>query len=507
MLYMSTITGFVSGLIVVLYRIGIEYVERLRETKYAELLSKNTLYGLLLMVGVSFIIALFLKKEPLISGSGIPQIRALLLRQINHNWLKVLVFKFFGGVLSIFLGFSLGREGPSIQLGAAAGQGVSALFKKTKVEERYLVTAGASAGLAAAFNAPLAGILFSLEELHKNFSPIVLLSSAVAAILADVTSKYFFGLNPVFDFRNVVIYPLGKYHYLIIFGLVLGILGYVFNYSLLKSLEFYSKLRKIPTMFRILIPAILSAVCLFTIPEVLGGGHHLVVSSFNSKYILNFLIILAVGKFILTMVSYGSGAPGGIFLPMLSMGALIGAIYGQACVQVFNIDNSLYKNFVIFGMAGYFTAVVRAPITGSILITEMTGSLSNLLPLVTVSMVSYVVAEALGSQPIYESLLDRLLSRQSPDRTRQAIASHKKTIIEVYVSTGSYLDGKKIKEVKWPENSLIVGVRIGDREYIPRGDTVLYAGTHILVLTDEEHAAEIKRKLIELASCSAENEG
>ncbi|MDG9688473.1 chloride channel protein, partial [Streptomyces sp. DH18] len=131
------------------------------------------------------------KNEPMISGSGIPQVEGVLLRELDMTWWKVILGKFFGGVLSIGSGLSLGREGPSVQLGAAIGQGFSKVFRRIKIEEKYLITSGASAGLAAAFNAPLAGAMFALEEVHKNFSPLILLSALSSALSADFIASSF----------------------------------------------------------------------------------------------------------------------------------------------------------------------------------------------------------------------------------------------------------------------------------------------------------------------------
>jgi H+/Cl- antiporter ClcA len=161
--------------------------------------------GVLIIIG--YIVGLMVKHEPMISGSGIPQVEGVLLRKLDMSWWRVILGKFIGGILSIGSGLSLGREGPSVQLGAAVGQGFSKVFKRVKIEEKYLITSGASAGLAAAFNEPLAGVMFALEEVHKNFSPLVLLS----ALSADFIASGFFGLKPVFTFVNLTTLPLNLY--------------------------------------------------------------------------------------------------------------------------------------------------------------------------------------------------------------------------------------------------------------------------------------------------------
>jgi hypothetical protein len=217
---------------------------------------------------------------------------------------------------------------------------------------------------------------------------------------------------------------------------------------------------------------------------------------FRLLYSLIFLFVLLIVKFLFTMICYGSGAPGGIFLLLLAIGALIGNIYGHVLVSIFHFDSIYINNFIILAMAGYFTAVVRAPITGSILITEMTGSLSHLLSLSLVSVVAYIVANFLGSSPIYESLLEKFLHNNREEGTGD---SRIKSILEIAVCMGSSLDGRKIKDFKWPTGCLLVGVKRGKTEIIPKGSTLIYAGDYLIVLTNEDKVSEITEELLRMA--------
>ncbi|EGD47551.1 Cl- channel voltage-gated family protein [Ruminiclostridium papyrosolvens DSM 2782] len=484
--------GILTGLLIILYRFSLEKSMEFIKYIYGVLLIKPYLIpiwvGVLVIVG--FIVGKIIKAEPMVSGSGIPQVEGVLLRKLKMSWWKVILGKFFGGVLAIGSGLSLGREGPSVQLGAAIGQGFSKIFKRIKLEEKYLITSGASAGLAAAFNAPLAGVMFALEEVHKNFSPLVLLSSLAAALSADYVSSGFFGLKPVLNFKTLNALPLKSYFYIIVLGVVLGALGGLFNKSILMFQTLYSKLRRIPKEFHIIIPMIISILLGLVLPQVLGGGHELITSLLaNGGSPILFLLMLLLAKFLFTMVSYGSGAPGGIFLPLLSIGALIGSIYGFLAVYLFHFENIYINSFIILAMAGYFTAVVRAPITGIILITEMTGSFNHLLSLAIVSITAYIVADLLGSKPIYESLLERILRKQG---RKVAIGSYKhKSILEFAICMGSELDGKVIKDIKWPSHCLLVAVKRGEQEIIPKGDTALYAGDYLIVLTNDDKVSKI----------------
>lgn len=492
--------GIITGLLIVLYRLTLEKSGILLIYVYKVISAKPVFIlpwiGVLIIIG--YIVGLMVKHEPMISGSGIPQVEGVLLRKLHMNWLKVIVTKFIGGVLTIGAGLSLGREGPSVQIGAAVGQGVSEVFKRVKVEEKYLITSGASAGLSAAFGAPLAGAMFALEEVHKNFSPLVMLSALSAAISADIVTSEFFGLKPVFDVGKLTIIPIKFYLYIILLGVLVGVLGVAFNKVLLKTQDLYVEQKWLPKEMRIVVPLLISFILGILLPRVLGGGNVLITSLMTSHFSLIILVILVLVKFLFTMVSYGSGAPGGIFLPMLAIGALIGNVYGLALVHFLHFNSMYINNFIILAMAGYFTAVVRTPITGTILITEMTGSFSQLLSLAVVSIVAYIVADILASKPIYESLLQKFLHNQGE---KISFGNKKnKSILEFVVCMGSALDGKQIKEVKWPSHCLLVAVKRGEHEIIPKGDTVIFTGDYLIVLTNEDRVSKINDALIVMTS-------
>jgi hypothetical protein len=208
------------------------------------------------------------------------------------------------------------------------------------------------------------------------------------------------------------------------------------------------------------------------------------------------LVIILIVKFAYSMISFGSGAPGGIFFPLLVLGALTGAIYGRFLVDAFNFNPEYINNFIILAMAGYFTAIVRAPITGSILITEMTGSFSHLLSLSVISIVAYATADLMKSVPIYEALLDRILKNNK--RYEFVGESKNKIILEIPVFLDSEMDGKMIKSLNIPNDCLLVGIRRGNKEIIPNGSTTVYSGDQLLVLVNEDEAASTKEDLLQL---------
>ena len=491
------IIGLFSGIIIVAFRYCLERSESLREAIYnsANMYSFKAVILLILGLGlIAFLLNLIVKNEPLVSGSGIPQVKGVLTGRLKINWLKILVLKFIGGVLAIGAGLSLGREGPSVQIGATVGQGVSRILGRLKIEEKFLITSGASAGLAAAFNAPLAGVIFAMEELNKNFSPAILMSTVAASLSADFVTKLFYGSTSAFDFPILPILPVNYYIYLIGLGLLIGIFGGFFNRSLLKTLEIKDKIG-LPNTIIIAISLLIAGLLGYFLPEVLGGGNHLIDSLSQSYFPISLLILLVLAKFFFTLISYSTGVPGGIFLPILVIGALTGNIYSDLIVKIFHVSPYYSNNFIIFAMAAYFTAVVKAPITGSILITEMTGSFSHLWALITVSTVAYLASDLLKTKPIYEALYARILTKKSSNINKKETM----LLIETVVCLGSEISDKSVKQVVWPKHCLLVNIKRGDQEIIPQGDTEIYAGDHIFALVNENRAVDIEQSLCSLA--------
>ncbi|QJW49096.1 ClC family H(+)/Cl(-) exchange transporter [bacterium BFN5] len=485
--------GIFVGFIIIAFRYLLEQAELLRTVIYTYLHGAYwpfTLLWFLFLFGIAYVLNLVVKLEPMSAGSGIPQVKGIILRLMKMNWLKVLIYKFIGGILAIGAGLSLGREGPSIQLGATIGQGLSRNFGRSRLEERFLITSGASAGLAAAFNAPLAGVIFALEELHKNFSPTVLISSVAAALTAVVVSQHFFGYNPVFNFSGLPVLPFSYYGILILIGILVGLLGVAFNRMIIKSLDLYEQQSLLTGVWKPAFALLVAGILGFYLPEVLGGGNNLVDALATGNFSIKMLWILLIIKFLFTMLSYGSGVPGGIFLPMLVIGALAGSVFSHILIALGQLDPYYGTNIIVLAMAACFSSVVKSPITGSILIMEMTGSFNHMLSLIIVSMTAYLVADLAKTNPIYEELLERSLTKQG--KTSKHISPRKRMIIEMSVFIGSKIDGKQIKDIDWPPHCLLISIKRGDTEIVPKGDTRIVAGDYLYVLANADQAEQIR---------------
>lgn len=488
------IVGIFSGLVISLFRFLLTKAEEWRTDLYEQLTQLPDLYtagwfaALLVIGAVLYKLTIY---EPMAGGSGIPQVKGVILGFMRMNWFRVLWVKLAGGVIGLGAGLSLGREGPSIQLGAVTAQGISRFWGRSRMEERYLITSGAGAGLAAAFNAPLAGVIFSLEELHRNFSAVVLLPAMTAAMTSTFVSRLLFGRALTFNFQSIPRVPLDIYIlYAILVAVIAGLCGVIFNFGLLNINRFYS-LPVFKNLYMKITFALLCAGILgFVLPQVLGGGNRLVDELATKFFPLHLLFALLIGKFIFTLISYGTGVPGGFFLPMLVLGALVGSICANFLAAFQLILPRHGANIIIIAMAAFFSGSVRAPITGTVLISEMTGSFYHLMILGMASAIAYIVAQLCGSQPIYEALLLKSLNSHSTPEPNTV--KKERNIIEVPVSSGSQIENKKVKDIPWPDHTLLVDVKRGSEQLIPDANTVIRAGDFLYVLAETENAEEVQ---------------
>ena len=506
LIWESALIGIITGLIIVANRLLVEKLSPvlIKFYTYSKGHPLTIILAFVVLGAMGFFVGCLVKGDSMISGSGIPQVEGILMKKLKVNWLRVLVYKFIGGTMALVAGLSVGREGPSVQMGASVGQGFSEVCKRINIEDKFLITSGASAGLAGAFNAPLSGVIFALEEVHKNFSPLVLLSAMSASIAADFMCKNFLGLKPSLGFSNVSVFPLKYYWALIILGIVVGFTGVAFSKGILKTQDIYASFKKVPVQVKVMVPFLFAGIVGLTAPILLGGGHKLIMSLVNGGFSIQILFVFLLVKYLFTFISFGSNAPGGIFFPLLVLGAIVGNIFGIIICGSTNIPTIYIINFIILAMAGHFASIVKAPITGIVLITEMSGSFEHLLALTIVVIVSYATSDILKSEPIYESLLEKRLKNLDKNENESEIdeskAYTKKTLLEISVFMGSKVEGKLIKSVEWPDHCLLVAIKRGGKEIIPNGSTRILPGDFLVVLVDEDKAAGALEKLQELSS-------
>ena len=491
----GVMVGIFAGLMVCLYRFllsGSEHVLR----DYLCIINGNIFYIIIFFIALALmglLIDFLTKWEVDSAGSGIPQVYAEVKGHMEANWAKVLFSKIVAGVLTALGGLSLGPEGPSVQIGGMAGKGIAKLFKGSKTDELRLILVGSAVGITAAFNAPLAGVIFVFEEINHGFDKTLVFIALVSAIVSDFISKGIFGQSTILNFPVLNI-PLESYWILIILGVVIGLLGYVYNIGMIKSSDIVNNL-KIPSWLKFVLVFMVSGVVALMIPEISDGGHFMMDMLDIAIPSLSVLLLLLVLKYVFSMFSFSSGAPGGIFLPILVLGAYIGAVFGSIVVPTFGWQHDLIYRFIIISMAGFFAATVRSPITGIVLLAEMCGSTESLVAMIIVSLISYVIPTLLGNEPIYESLYDRLLLKKN----REFVKKPSKHVLSEYVVPldCNYINFK-IKDIPFPKNAIVVSVIRNGRYIIPTEDFHIKYSDQIQILTDSNDYPYVREEIEEL---------
>lgn len=350
---------------------------------------------------------------PEASGSGVQEMEGALLHERPVFWHRLLPVKFFGGVLAISAKMVVGREGPTIQMGGNLGEMLGQWFKMPRHNCDSLIAAGAAAGLATAFNAPLAGVLFVMEEMRNqfNFSFTNFSSVSICCVVATMVLHFILGSHPAIPMA-VFSLPSGRSLILFfIFGILVGFVGLLFNITLMKSLCKMDALAPWKRHVYVLFIGLLVGYLAYCHPEVVGGGYDIIEQALTMYPPLMVLSLLIVVRFIMTMLCYNTGVPGGIFAPMLALGTLVG-LAASHVLQWFVMDMSVHPGmFAVAGMGALFAASVRAPVTGIVLVVEMTHNYMLILPLMVTCLTATIVVQLADNPPIYTQLLRRTLKR------------------------------------------------------------------------------------------------
>lgn len=373
--------------------------------------------GLLLLTGcisaIMVLASVWLVRNfaPEASGSGVQEIEGAMVGLRQVRWRRILPVKFASGFLSLSSGLVLGREGPTIHLGASIAQAASQWLKLPTKDGYALLAAGGAAGLAAAFSAPLASILFVIEETRRQFPYSLKTYTGVmfACVMSGIVTQELAGVRP-FMAIDVPVTPLGLLPAFVGLGVVLGVAGVVFNRCLVRSMDFARALGNRSSFY--IFPALAGfavGILLVLNPDATKGGETLVVSMATANLALTSVAVIVLIRFVMTMISYSTGVPGGIFAPILALATAMGLLYGLILEAALPLPPGAVMALGVAAMGGLFASTIRAPLVGVVLIAELTGSYDVLLPTLITAMVANIVADWLGGRPIYEVLLERTL--------------------------------------------------------------------------------------------------
>ncbi|TFV60972.1 ClC family H(+)/Cl(-) exchange transporter [Mycobacterium sp. PS03-16] len=354
--------------------------------------------------------ALIVRFVPLAAGSGIQHVEAVYRGDARPPLLLLLPAKFIGGVLSIGSGLVLGREGPTVHMGAAIGAEAARRAKLPDADVRMMQTAVGGAGLAVAFNAPIGGTLFALEEVTKSFRLTTVLATLFAGATAVGCMRVLLGNEPDFFVAAIDTPALEWLPLFVVFGLLTGCLGAGYNRLTLWFLDHIGGYRRIPAVAKAAMIGAVIGAAMFVYPLAVGGGDTLTQLILSGHHIV---LPVVIGYLLVRLVagplSYSAMVPGGLFAPLLAVGALWGVLFVEVCDGLWAGDLSGFVvPMALVGMAAFFGATVRAPVTGIVVVIEMTATTSVAIPMLAATAAAVLAAELIRSPPIYESLRERM---------------------------------------------------------------------------------------------------
>jgi CIC family chloride channel protein len=424
--FLAVVIGLVTGVLASAFHYCLERAFHLHDD-VAALFSGSSMNAALaaaLMGAAMTAIAVILVRTfgPEAAGSGVQEIEGALEGLRNIRWKRTIGVKFVGGVLAIGAGLLLGREGPTIHMGGCVGKLIGEKTNSDGHTMNTLLAAGAGAGLSAAFSAPLAGVMFVTEELRRrfNYNFVSLHAVIIASVIAKVVNDQVFGMGPSLPINLKILLPTSPYPeevflfvplYLVL-GIIIGVSGAAFNTAMLGCLGISDRLSRPVMLFVASALGAAAGALMMVGPEFAGGGDRLIQMVFSSIPAAGSLVAFLAVRALMTFLSYSTGVPGGIFAPMLALGTMMGIGFGSLA-QVFFPHSVLHPGaFAVPAMGGLFAATVRAPLTGIVLVAELTASF-ELLPAIIIScLTASITAQMLGSKPIYELLLHRTLKAQ-----------------------------------------------------------------------------------------------
>lgn len=484
-LLMSFVVGILVGTITFFFKVGAFYLMKYSDVCY-EFVAEHLAYLPVLIIALALfgIASYFITKYyKCARGGGIPTACGILRGVLVFRWLHNLIATIGSAFLTYFAGLPLGEEGQSVQIGTCVGKGVSLIVgKKKKAWERYVMTGGASAGFAIATGAPLSGVLFAVEEAHKRVSPMIILSSMATVIFGFLTSsllKLWTGLET----HEVLLKDAGLSSLSInwiwvplVIGILVGLFAAGIN-TFFKQMDqlFMTRLKRIPRLVKVILAFVLCGLIGVFLPLFRGGGIGLINALIQRQVVLWMIALLFLLKVLLSLFSNSSGVTGGLFIPTLCQGALLGAFFGDLAVLM-GLPAEIYLPIVLFGISSYLSAIQRIPLTALVFSFEVLGGLTNPFFSIIVVFVSFLIVEMLDTPSMNDIALENRLREDNAGRVRiaeQAVLT---------IQDKAFAIGKTVRDIFWPASCQILSIEYGNtKAHAKDGDKHIHKGNILKV--------------------------
>ena len=455
----SVLTGLCSALLITLFKILAEWAVHTSASLYG-VVRENPVWLPLLVLGaaaIGFAASLLLSVSHSCKGGGIPTSVAAIRGIIGFKWVAGAFLLPVSALMSFLAGLPLGTEGPCVQMGTAVGNGVIRCFggRKHQVWRRYLMTGGASAGFSIATAAPVSAIIFSMEELHKHFSPMLLSIASISVITAQIAARALsamgIGSMTFFSLPEMQSLPLSKLYAPILVGLLVGVCSIFFT----RLYHFVDRtMRKLlgKLSIKLLFPILFALISIigFFFADTLSSGHSLVESLLAPGAVWYMLILLFLVRAISMTVCNTSGATGGVFLPTLAFGAIIGALCANALLSLGWIGTEHYMLIVVLGITSFLGSTSRIPLTACVFAIEVLSGINNVIPIVLATAAALLVVEASGIEDFTDTVINATMHRIAKGK--------KETVVEatLTVCKNSFVIGKELRDVLWPNACVVV---------------------------------------------------
>lgn len=494
--FVSLIVGLLTGLVAVPYHYLLQTFFNLRKDFFAS--SPPWYYHLALLLtlwGVLFIVSWMVKRWPLIGGGGISQTRAAINGRITYKQsLRQLVAKFVGGVMTLSSGLSMGREGPSVQMGSYIGDLVGKWGHVLSGERKQLLAAGAGAGLAAAFAAPLAAATMVIESIERFDAPKTAITTILAGVVAGTIANAIFPINPYYQIQAVapdIPFEL-QIKLFLLFAVIISVFGKFYSLLMLYVKRWYPAIKQ-PEYIKLLGLVAMAYIISLTVTDLTGGGEQfLTQQAMGGSNDILWIAGMMLLHTIFTVYSFSSGLPGGSFIPTLVTGGLIGKLCALILVQHGIIAPENISYVMLIGMAAFLVAVVRTPITAIILITEITGHFEVFYPSIVVGGLTYYFTELLGIKPFNVMFYEEMINKPE-------FQAQKKLTLNIEVMSGAYFDGKDIETLLLPANCAVINIHRNRKNFPPAGITI-QAGDQLTIELDAQDIEKLYEPLVSMAN-------
>ena len=457
---LSAITGVVAGILILLFKLTVSKVTALSEQVYHAVRQRPILLPLLLLGAIllGLIVSYILKKAKQCRGGGIPTAVASIRGLVPLRWLQSIFVLFISAMLTYLCGVPLGSEGPSVQMGTAVGKGSSdTLTKKNMAWERYLMTGGACAGFATALGAPLTGILFAVEEIHRRFSPMIFTAAATSVFTATVTQEILAGLLQVdvalFHFPKELDLPLHLLWLPIIIGGLCGLMAILFTkfYRFIRTWNAKS-LKKIPLSVKVVLIFAASAILGFLCEDFIGSGHALIEKILHGHTVWYLLLAAFVIRALLMLTANCSGITGGMFIPILTFGAIVSALIAGIFSALGLVDPVYLSILIAIGMASFLAAAYRTPLAALAFTLEVLCGVGNILPVGIAIAIAYLTIEVFHIPSFNDTVIEAKTEAERAGKTALVVET------ELTVEPDAFAIGHEVHNILWPPTCTVLRI-------------------------------------------------